>query len=86
MAKTLGHSQRVLVVSPVFLDHYGRLEDPADLPTFNTVASLDDIFDTGENSPLAKSWTTNAGPARCGQLGRDVGEPDAIDGSVEFQP
>jgi len=47
VAKTLGHSQRVLVVSPAFLDHYGRPENPADLPKFNTVASIDDIFDNG---------------------------------------
>ena len=47
VAKTLGPSQRVLVVSPAFLDHYGRPEHPADLPKFNTVASTDDIFDTG---------------------------------------
>jgi len=47
VAKTLGHSQRVLVVSTAFLDHYGRPEDPADLPKFNTVASIDDIFDNG---------------------------------------
>src|SRR6201993_453744 len=45
VAKTLGHSQRVLVGSPAFLDHYGRPDDPADLPNFNTVASIDDIFD-----------------------------------------
>jgi DNA-binding transcriptional LysR family regulator len=47
VAKTLGTSQRVLVVSPAFLDHYGRPKHPADLPTFNTVASTDDIFDGG---------------------------------------
>ena len=47
VAKTLGNSQRVLVVSPAFLDHYGRPENPADLPKFNTVASTDDIFDGG---------------------------------------
>jgi len=47
VAKTLGHSQRVLVVSPAFLEHHGRPEDPADLPKFNTVASIDDIFDNG---------------------------------------
>jgi DNA-binding transcriptional LysR family regulator len=47
VAKTLGHSQRVLVVSPAFLDHYRRPESPADLPKFNTVASTDDIFDGG---------------------------------------
>jgi DNA-binding transcriptional LysR family regulator len=47
VAKTLGHSQRVLVVSPTFLDHYGHPENPADLPKFNTVASTDDIFDGG---------------------------------------
>ena len=47
VAKSLGTSQRVLVVSPVFLDHYGRPERPADLPRFTTVASTDDIFDDG---------------------------------------
>ena len=47
VAKTLGHSQRVLVVSPTFLARYGRPENPADLPKFNTVASTDDIFDGG---------------------------------------
>jgi DNA-binding transcriptional LysR family regulator len=47
VAKTLGNSQRVLVVSPAFLKRYGRPENPADLPKFNTVASTDDIFDTG---------------------------------------
>ena len=47
VAKTLGNSQRVLVVSPAFLDHYGHPENPADLPKFNTVASTDDIFDGG---------------------------------------
>ena len=47
VAKTLGHSQRVLVVSPAFLDHYGHPENPADLPKFNTVASTDDIFAGG---------------------------------------
>jgi len=47
VAKTLGNSKRVLVVSPTFLDHYGRPESPADLPKFATVASIDDIFDRG---------------------------------------
>ena len=47
VAKTLGTSQRVLVVSPAFLDHYGHPERPADLPRFTTVASTDDIFDDG---------------------------------------
>jgi len=47
VAKTLGNSQRVLVVSPAFLDHYGHPENPADLSKFNTVASTDDIFDGG---------------------------------------
>jgi DNA-binding transcriptional LysR family regulator len=47
VAKTLGTSQRVLVVSPAFLDRYGRPERPADLPRFTTVASTDDIFDDG---------------------------------------
>jgi DNA-binding transcriptional LysR family regulator len=47
VAKTLGTSQRVLVVSPAFLDPYRRPERPADLPRFTTVASTDDIFDDG---------------------------------------
>ena len=47
VAKTLGTSQRVLVVSPAFLDHHGRPERPADLSKFSTVASADDIFDGG---------------------------------------
>jgi hypothetical protein len=37
----------VLVVSPAFFDRFGRPENPADLPKFNTVASTDDIFDGG---------------------------------------
>jgi DNA-binding transcriptional LysR family regulator len=47
VAKTLGNSQRVLVVSPAFLDRYGRPENPADLAQFDTVASTDDIYDGG---------------------------------------
>ena len=47
VAKTLGNSQRALVVSPAFLSQHGRPESPADLPKFNTVASTDDIFDGG---------------------------------------
>jgi DNA-binding transcriptional LysR family regulator len=47
VAKTLGNSKRVLVVSPAFLGHYGRPENPAGLPKFATVASTDDIFDRG---------------------------------------
>ena len=47
VAKTLGNSQRVMVVSRNFLDQYGRPETPADLPKFNTAASTDDIFDGG---------------------------------------
>jgi DNA-binding transcriptional LysR family regulator len=47
VAKTLGNSLRVLVVSPAFLDRHGRPSNPADLPRFNTVASTDDIFDSG---------------------------------------
>jgi DNA-binding transcriptional LysR family regulator len=47
VAKTLGNSRRVLVVSPAFLERYGRPENPADLPKFATVASLDDVFDRG---------------------------------------
>jgi DNA-binding transcriptional LysR family regulator len=55
VAKTLGYSQRVLVVSPAFLDHYGRPENPADLPKFNTAASTDDIFDSGARWNLTDS-------------------------------
>ena len=47
VAKTLGKSQRVIVVSRNFLDQYGRPETPADLPKFNTVASTDEMFDGG---------------------------------------
>jgi DNA-binding transcriptional LysR family regulator len=47
VAKTLGQSQRVLVVSPTFLHHYGHPETPADLPKFNTVASTNDLFEGG---------------------------------------
>src|SRR5205807_10367748 len=59
VAKTLGHSQRVLVVSPAFLDHYGHPENPADLRKFNTVASIDDIFDNGARWNLTGhgTWT-----------------------------
>ncbi len=47
VAKTLGNSQRVLVVSPAFLERYGRPENPAGLPKFDTVTSTDDVFDGG---------------------------------------
>src|ERR1700733_3406700 len=47
VAKTLGKSQRVLVVSSAFLDRYGCPRDPAELPKFNTAASSDDIIDGG---------------------------------------
>jgi len=47
VAKTLGNSQRVLVVSPAFLERYGRPESPADLPKFNTAASSNDVFEGG---------------------------------------
>ena len=47
VAKTLGASQRVLVVSPAFLDRFGRPTSPADLPKFGTAASSDDMFDGG---------------------------------------
>jgi DNA-binding transcriptional LysR family regulator len=47
VAKTLGDSQRVMVAGPAFLHQYGRPENPADVPKFNTVASADDIFDGG---------------------------------------
>ncbi|HUC30110.1 MAG TPA: LysR substrate-binding domain-containing protein [Candidatus Acidoferrum sp.] len=54
VAKTLGNSKRVLVVSPTFLDHYGRPENPADLPKFAIVASIDDVFDRGARWNLTK--------------------------------
>src|SRR5580658_5276815 len=47
VAKPLGRSQRVLVVSPAFLERWGRPENPAGLQRFGTVASTDDIFDGG---------------------------------------
>jgi DNA-binding transcriptional LysR family regulator len=47
VAKTLGDSQRVLVVGPAFLGRHGRPSNPADLPKLNTVASTDDMFDSG---------------------------------------
>ena len=47
VATTTGKSQRVLVVSPAFLDRYGSPHEPAELPKFNTAASSDDIFDGG---------------------------------------
>ena len=47
VAKTLGTSRRVLVVSPAFLDRLGHPTSPADLPKFGTVASSDDVFDGG---------------------------------------
>ena len=54
VAKTLGNSQRVLVVSPAFLRHFGQPENPSDLPKFNTVASTDDIFDRGARWSLTR--------------------------------
>jgi DNA-binding transcriptional LysR family regulator len=47
VAKTLGNSQRVLVVSPAFLERYGRPENPAELPKVDTVASTDDVLGGG---------------------------------------
>src|ERR1700729_189421 len=47
VAKTLGNSQRVLVVSPAFLERNGHPENPAELLKFNTVASTDDVFEGG---------------------------------------
>ena len=55
VAKTLGNSQRVLVVSPAFLDQYGRPKNPAELPKLDTVASTDDIFDGGARWNLTDS-------------------------------
>jgi DNA-binding transcriptional LysR family regulator len=57
VAKTLGHSQRVLVASSGFLEHYGRPNNPGDLPKFNTVASTDDIFDHGARWTVANCGT-----------------------------
>ena len=53
VAKTRGKSQRMLVVSPTFLDRYGRTHDPGEFPKFNMAAGTDDIFD-GE-----ARWTLN---------------------------
>jgi DNA-binding transcriptional LysR family regulator len=53
VAKTLGKSQRAMVVSRAFLERYGRPENPLDLPKFHTVASTDDIFDGGARWELA---------------------------------
>ena len=53
VAKTLGSSQRVLVASTEFFAQYGHPENPAYLPTFNTVASTDDIFESGARWNLA---------------------------------
>src|SRR6202041_2544875 len=47
IAKTLRHSQRVLVASHAFLERYGYPESPAELPKFNAAASSDDIFEGG---------------------------------------
>jgi DNA-binding transcriptional LysR family regulator len=44
IAKTLRHSQRVLVASPAFLERYGHPGSPAELPNLNAAASSDDIF------------------------------------------
>jgi DNA-binding transcriptional LysR family regulator len=63
VAKTLGNSQRVLVVSPAFLDRYGRPQNPADLPRFDTVASIDDMFDG------AARWNLSNLAARTEQIG-----------------
>src|ERR1041385_5836433 len=53
VAKTLGNSQRVMVVRRNFLDQYGRPETPADLPKLDTVASTDDVYDAGARWSLA---------------------------------
>jgi hypothetical protein len=45
VAKTLGNSQRGLVVGATFIDDYGRPENPSELPKFDTVACTDDTFD-----------------------------------------
>lgn len=47
VAKTLRRSQRVLVVSPAFLTRHGHPTHPEGLPAFDTVASVDDVFDAG---------------------------------------
>ena len=53
VAKSLGNSQRVMVVSRNFLDQNGRPETPADLPKLDTVASTDDVYDAGARWSLA---------------------------------
>jgi DNA-binding transcriptional LysR family regulator len=58
VAKTLGNSQRAMVVSPGFLDRYGRPENPGELPNYDTVASTDDIFDGGARWNLATGQRT----------------------------
>jgi hypothetical protein len=60
VAKTLGNSQRVLAVSPAFLERYGRPESPADLPRFSTAASVDDMFDSGARWNLINPDPSNA--------------------------
>jgi DNA-binding transcriptional LysR family regulator len=47
IAKTLRHSQRVLVASHAFLERYGYPESPAELPKLNAAASSDDFFEGG---------------------------------------
>ena len=47
IAKTLRHSQRVLVASAAFLERYGRPESPVELPRFNVAVSSDDTFEGG---------------------------------------
>jgi DNA-binding transcriptional LysR family regulator len=47
IAKTLRHSERVLVASPAFLERYGHPESPAELPKFSAAASSDDISEGG---------------------------------------
>src|SRR5262245_19059803 len=59
VAKTLGDSQRAMVVSPAFLGRYGRPENPSELPNYDTVASTDDIFDGGAR------WTWPPASRRC---------------------
>jgi DNA-binding transcriptional LysR family regulator len=58
VAKTLGNSQRAMVVSPAFLARYGRPENASELPNYDTVASTDDIFDGGARWNLATGQRT----------------------------
>jgi DNA-binding transcriptional LysR family regulator len=53
VAKALANSKRVMVVGRSFLDEHGSPDSPIDLPKFNTVASTDDVYDSGARWNLA---------------------------------